>query len=175
MMRKLLASLVLVVTAAAADLTAIPFKTITGKDSSLADYKGKVVLIVNTASKCGLTPQYEALETIYDKYRRKDFVILAFPCNDFGNQEPGTEKEIRNFCKDSYDISFPLMEKIHVKGPEQHPLYAALTGEKGAFPGEVKWNFGKFLIGKDGKPLARFEPQTKPDSAEVTEAIEKAL
>jgi len=175
MMRKLLVSLFLVVTAAAADLTAIPFKTITGKDTSLADYKGKVVLVVNTASKCGLTPQYEALESIYDKYRRKDFVILAFPCNDFGNQEPGTEKEIRSFCKDSYDISFPLMEKIHVKGPEQHPLYAALTGEKGAFPGDVKWNFGKFLIGKDGKPLARFEPQTKPDSAEVTEAIEKAL
>jgi len=175
MMRKLLVSLFLVVTVAAADLTAIPFKTITGKDASLADYKGKVVLIVNTASKCGLTPQYEALESIYDKYRRKDFVILAFPCNDFGNQEPGTEKEIRNFCKDSYDISFPLMEKIHVKGPEQHPLYAALTGEKGAFPGDVKWNFGKFLIGKDGKPLARFEPQTKPDSTEVTEAIEKAL
>ena len=175
MMRKLLVSLFLVVTAAAADLTAIPFKTITGKDTSLADYKGKVVLVVNTASKCGLTPQYEALESIYDKYRRKDFVILAFPCNDFGNQEPGTEKEIRSFCKDSYDISSPLMEKIHVKGPEQHPLYAALTGEKGAFPGDVKWNFGKFLIGKDGKPLARFEPQTKPDSAEVTEAIEKAL
>lgn len=175
MMRKLLVSLFLVATAAAADLSAIPFKTITGKDTSLADYKGKVVLVVNTASKCGLTPQYEALESIYDKYRRKDFVILAFPCNDFGNQEPGTEKEIRSFCKDSYDISFPLMEKIHVKGPEQHPLYAALTGEKGAFPGDVKWNFGKFLIGKDGKPLARFEPQTKPDSAEVTEAIEKAL
>ncbi|QJE96669.1 glutathione peroxidase [Luteolibacter luteus] len=174
-MRKLLASLVLMATAAAADLTTIPFKTITGKETSLAEYKGKVVLVVNTASKCGLTPQYEALETIYDKYRKKDFVILGFPCNDFGNQEPGTEKEIRTFCKDKYDVSFPLMEKIHVKGPEQHPLYAALTGKEGAFPGDVAWNFGKFLIGKDGKPIARFEPKTTPDSPEVTEAIEKAL
>lgn len=174
-MRTLLASLLLMASVSAADLTAIPFKTITGKETSLADYKGKVVLVVNTASKCGLTPQYEALETIYDKYRRKDFVILGFPCNDFGNQEPGTEKEIREFCKASYDVSFPLMEKVHVKGAEQHPLYAALTGEKGAFPGEVKWNFGKFLIGKDGKPIARFEPKTTPDSPEVVEAIEKAL
>lgn len=174
-MRKLLASLLLMATATAADLTTIPFKTITGKETSLAEYKGKVVLVVNTASKCGLTPQYEALETIYDKYRRKDFVILGFPCNDFGNQEPGTEKEIRTFCKDKYDISFPLMEKVHVKGPEQHPLYAALSGKDGAFPGDVAWNFGKFLIGKDGKPIARFEPKTTPDSPEVTEAIEKAL
>ena len=165
-MRKLLLSLCAL---------AIPFKTITGKETSLADYKGKVVLVVNTASKCGLTPQYEALEKIYDEYRKKDFVILAFPCNDFGGQEPGTEKEIRNFCKDTYDVSFPLMEKVHVKGEQQHPLYAALTGENGAFPGDVKWNFGKFLIGKDGKPLARFEPQAKPDSPEVTAAIEKAL
>ncbi|HEY1123912.1 MAG TPA: glutathione peroxidase [Haloferula sp.] len=174
-MRSLFASLVLLATATAADLTAIPFKTIDGKDKSLADYKGKVVLVVNTASKCGLTPQYEALETIYDKYRRKDFVVLGFPCNDFNGQEPGTLKEIETFCKDKYDVSFPLMEKVHVKGEEQHPLYAALTSKDGAFPGDVKWNFGKFLIGKDGKPLARFEPQTKPDSAEVTEAIEKAL
>ncbi len=174
-MRKLLLSLCALATAGAADLAAIPFKTITGKETSLADYKGKVVLVVNTASKCGLTPQYEALEKIYDEYRKKDFVILAFPCNDFGGQEPGTEKEIRNFCKDTYDVSFPLMEKVHVKGEQQHPLYAALTGENGVFPGDVKWNFGKFLIGKDGKPLARFEPQAKPDSPEVTAAIEKAL
>jgi glutathione peroxidase len=174
-MRSLLASFVLIATAAAADLAAIPFKTIDGKDKTLADYKGKVVLIVNTASKCGLTPQYEALEGIYDKYSKNDFVILGFPCNDFNGQEPGTEKEIEKFCKDKYDVSFPLMEKVHVKGAEQHPLYTALTGKDGAFPGDVKWNFGKFLIGKDGKPLARFEPQTKPDSPEVTGAIEKAL
>jgi glutathione peroxidase len=174
-MRSLLASIVVLATASAADLTAIPFKNIDGKEKTLADYKGKVILVVNTASKCGLTPQYEALETIYDKYRSKDFVVLGFPCNDFNGQEPGTEKEIEKFCKAEYDISFPLMEKVHVKGPEQHPLYAALTGEKGAFPGDVKWNFGKFLIGKDGKPIARFEPKTTPDSPEIVEAIEKAL
>jgi glutathione peroxidase len=174
-MRHFLASLVLFASAAAADLTTIPFKTISGKETSLAEYKGKVVLVVNTASKCGLTPQYEKLEAIYDKYKKKDFVIVAFPCNDFNNQEPGTEKEIKEFCKDKYDVSFPLMEKVHVKGAEQHPLYTALTGKDGAFPGDVAWNFGKFLIGKDGKPLARFEPKTTPDSAEVTEAIEKAL
>jgi glutathione peroxidase len=174
-MRSLFASLLFVVSAAAADLTAIPFKTIDGKETSLAAYQGKVVLVVNTASKCGLTAQYEALEAIYDKYRGKGFVVLGFPCNDFGNQEPGTEKEIGEFCKAEFDVSFPLMEKVHVKGAGQHPLYAALTGKDGAFPGEVKWNFGKFLIGKDGKPLARFEPPQKPDSAEVVAAIEKAL
>lgn len=174
-MRSLFASLLLTAAASAADLSTIPFKTITGKETSLADYKGKVVLVVNTASKCGLTPQYKALEEIYDKYRRKDFVVLAFPCNDFGNQEPGTGKEIKEFCKTSFDISFPLMEKVHVKGPEQHPLYTALSGKDGAFPGDVSWNFGKFLIGKDGKPIARFEPKTTPDSPEVTETIEKAL
>lgn len=165
----------LAASASAAELTAIPFKTIDGKETSLAAYKGKVVLVVNTASKCGLTPQYEALESIYDKYSSKGLVVLGFPCNDFGNQEPGTAEEIGTFCKTKFDVSFPLMDKVHVKGPEQHPLYAALTGEKGAFPGDVKWNFGKFLIGKDGKPLARFEPPQKPDSPEVTAAIEKAL
>ena len=174
-MKSLLASFFLVAAASAADLATIPFKTITGKETSLADYKGKVVLVVNTASKCGLTPQYKALEEIYDKYRRKDFVVLGFPCNDFGNQEPGTEKEIKEFCKTSFDISFPLMEKVHVKGAEQHPLYTALTGKEGAFPGDIAWNFGKFLIGKDGKPIARFEPKTTPDSPEIVGAIEKAL
>jgi glutathione peroxidase len=159
----------------AGEITAIPFKTIEGKDASLADYKGKVVLVVNTASKCGLTPQYEALEAVYKKYQDKGFVIVGFPCNDFAGQEPGTLEEIQKFCKGTYDITFPLMDKIHVKGPEQHPLYAALSGEKGAFPGDVKWNFGKFLIGKDGKPLARFEPPQKPDSPEVITAIEEAL
>jgi glutathione peroxidase len=175
---KVLASLCAVAamaTSHAAELTTIPFKTITGKDSSLADYKGKVVLIVNTASKCGLTPQYEALEALQKKYGSKGFTVLGFPCNDFGNQEPGTADEIQQFCKTKYSVSFPLMEKIHVKGPEQHPLYAALSGKDGAFPGDVKWNFGKFLIGKDGKAIARFEPKQTPDSPEITAAIEKAL
>jgi glutathione peroxidase len=164
-----------ILASSAKDLTGIPFNTITGKETSLADYKGKVVLIVNTASKCGLTKQYEGLEKIYNDYKGKDFVILAFPCNDFGNQEPGTAEEIQAFCKESYAVSFPLMAKIHVKGEDQHPLYTALSGPKGAFPGNVKWNFGKFLISKDGKPLARFEPKQTPDSPEVTSAIEKAL
>lgn len=160
---------------AAVDLTDIPFKTIEGKETSLADYKGKVVLIVNTASKCGLTPQYEGLESLYERYKDKGFVVLGFPCNDFAGQEPGTAEEIVTFCKTKYDVSFPLMEKIHVKGEEQHPLYTALTGKEGAFPGDVAWNFGKFLISKDGKPLKRFEPRTKPDDAEVVAAIESAL
>lgn len=159
----------------AGELSAIPFKTIDGKAASLADYKGKVVLVVNTASKCGLTPQYKALEALQTKYAGKGFTVIGFPCNDFGSQEPGTAEEIQTFCKTTYAVSFPLMEKIHVKGPERHALYTALTGAEGAFPGDVKWNFGKFLIGKDGKALARFEPKQAPDSAEVTAAIEKAL
>ena len=159
----------------AEDLSAISFKTIDGKDTSLADYKGKVVLVVNTASKCGLTKQYAALEALYDKYKPKGFVVIAFPCNDFGKQEPGTAEEIQEFCSTKFEVSFPLMEKIHVKGGDQHPLYTALTGKDGAFPGDVKWNFGKFLIDQDGKPLARFEPRQKPDSDEVTAAIEMAL
>ncbi|MGB6221728.1 glutathione peroxidase [Haloferula sp.] len=161
--------------AAAADLTEIPFKTIKDEDSSLADYQGKVVLVVNTASKCGLTKQYEGLESLYQKYKSKDFVVIAFPCNDFNGQEPGTAKEIQKFCKTKFDVSFPLMAKIHVKGESQHPLYTALTGPEGAFPGDVKWNFGKFLIGKNGEPIARFEPKQTPESPEVVAAIENAL
>jgi glutathione peroxidase len=171
----LVSACIVMVSAQATELTSIPFKTITGKDTSLADYKGKVVLVVNTASKCGLTKQYEALEALQKKYADKGFTVIGFPCNDFGNQEPGTAEEIQTFCKTTFSVSFPLMEKIHVKGTDRHPLYTALTGEAGAFPGEVKWNFGKFLIGKDGKALARFEPKQTPDSAEVTTAIEKAL
>lgn len=159
----------------AGDLSFIPFNTITGEATSLAAYKGKVVLVVNTASKCGLTPQYAKLEELHKKYETKGFTVIGFPCNDFGKQEPGTAEEIQKFCSSKYMVTFPLMEKIHVKGPEQHPLYKALTGAEGAFPGDVKWNFGKFLIGKDGKPLARFEPKQTPDSPEVVAAIEKAL
>ena len=163
------------ISSTAADLDSIPFKDIKGKETSLKDFKGKVVLIVNTASKCGNTPQYTPLEALYAKYKDKGLVVIGFPCNDFGGQEPGTADEIQEFCKTKYTVTFPLMEKLHVKGAEQHPLYAVLTGEKGAFPGDVKWNFGKFLIGKDGKPIARFEPKTQPDSAEVVAAVEKAL
>lgn len=178
MIRHLLTSLALLgssLCAQAGDIAEIPFKTITGESTSLAAYKGKVVLVVNTASKCGLTAQYEGLEKIHQRFSAQGFTVLAFPCNDFGGQEPGTAAEIHEFCSNRFKVSFPLMEKIHVKGAEQHPLYTALTGKDGAFPGEVKWNFGKFLIGKDGKPIARFEPKQKPESPEVVSAIEKAL
>jgi glutathione peroxidase len=159
----------------AADLTKIPFNDAEGNKTSLKAYEGKVVLLVNVASKCGNTRQYEGLEALYRQHKEQGLVVLAFPCNDFGGQEPGTIEEIQTFCKTTYDVTFPLMEKISVKGKEQHKLYKELTGERGAFPGEVKWNFGKFLISRDGKPVARFEPQVKPDSLELTGAIEQAL
>lgn len=153
----------------------IKLNTIEGKPTSLAEYKGKVVLLVNVASQCGLTPQYTALQQIHDKYKDKGFTVIGVPCNDFGSQEPGSSQEIVEFCSSKYNVTFPLMEKLHVKGSEQHPLYARLTGKDAEFPGDIKWNFGKFLIGKDGKVLKRFEPQTKPDSAEIIQAIEAAL
>lgn len=153
----------------------IPIKDIDGKSASLKDYKGKVVLVVNVASKCGLTPQYSALQGLQTKYADKGFTVVGFPCNDFNGQEPGSNAEIKTFCNVNYKVTFPIMDKLHVKGAEQHPLYARLTGEGSEFPGDVKWNFGKFLVGKDGKILHRFEPRTTPDDAEVTKAIEAAL
>ena len=153
----------------------IPLKDINGKPTSLKSYQGKTILVVNVASKCGLTPQYSALEALHKKYQSKGLVVLGFPCNDFNGQEPGSNTEIQQFCSSKYDVTFPLFDKLHVKGPEQHPLYAALTGEKSPFPGDVKWNFGKFLISRDGKIVKRFEPKTTPDSAEVTEAVEAAI
>ena len=168
-------AIVMATSAFAANLSAIPFKDAEGKKHTLKEYEGKVVLVVNVASKCGLTPQYEALEALYREHKDEGLVILGFPCNDFNGQEPGTIEEIQTFCKGTYDVTFPIMDKISVKGDDQHKLYEALTGEKGAFPGDVAWNFGKFLIGRDGKPIARFEPKTTPDSPEVTAAVEKAL
>ena len=158
-----------------AALYEIPLKDIDGKATSLKDYQGKVLLVVNVASQCGLTPQYKALETTHRKYKDRGFTVLGFPCNDFGSQEPGTPDEIKKFCSGTYDVTFPLFAKLHVKGAEQHPLYAALTGKDSPYPGDIKWNFGKFLVGRDGKILKRFEPQTKPDAPEVVEAIEAAL
>jgi glutathione peroxidase len=176
MFRKFLLTALAVASAAAAeDIASIPFMDAAGKPTSLKAYEGKVVLVVNVASKCGLTPQYKALEALYQKDKAAGLVVLGFPCNDFGGQEPGTIEEIQTFCKDTYNVTFPLMSKISVKGKEQHALYAALTGPKGAFPGDVAWNFGKFLVGRDGKPIARFEPKTAPDAPELTAAIEKAL
>ena len=158
-----------------APLHSIPVKDINGKETSLKAYQGKVFLVVNVASQCGLTPQYKALEVVHQKYQAKGFAVLGFPCNDFGAQEPGSNEEIKKFCSSKYSVTFPLFDKLHVKGSEQHPLYAALTGKNSPFPGDVKWNFGKFLIGRDGKILKRFEPGVTPDSAEVTQAIDAAL
>jgi glutathione peroxidase len=173
--RIIIPAVVLCSTAFAADITKIPFATAEGKTTTLADYKGKAVLLVNVASKCGFTKQYEGLQKLYEEKKSDGLVILAFPCNDFGGQEPGTIEEIQEFCKTNYDVTFPIMGKISVKGDTQHELYKALTGTDGAFPGNVKWNFGKILIDKTGKPVARFESMTKPDSEELKKAVEAAL
>lgn len=173
--RLIIPAIVICSSAFAADITKIPFATAEGKIATLADYKGKAVLLVNVASKCGFTKQYEGLQKLYEKRESDGLVILAFPCNDFGGQEPGTIKEIQEFCKTRFDVTFPIMGKLSVKGDTQHELYKALTGPDGAFPGNVKWNFGKILIDKEGKPVARFESATKPDSEELKKAIEDAL
>ena len=161
--------------AAEAPLYAIPLKDIDGKDTSLKAYAGKVMLVVNVASKCGHTPQYEGLEALWQKTRDKGLVVLGFPCNDFGSQEPGTEEDIKAFCTAKFNVTFPLFAKLHVKGAEQHPLYEALSGKDSPFPGPVKWNFGKFLVGRDGKILARFDSGVKPDAAELSAALDAAL
>ncbi len=165
----------LTLAAQARSLQDIPLTDIDGKPTSLKAYEGKVLLVVNVASRCGLTKQYDALQALYDKYKDKGLVVLGFPCNDFGGQEPGTLEEIKEFCSSKYNVTFPMFSKISVKGADQHPLYKELTGEKGAFPGDVKWNFGKFLLDKKGKPIARFEPRTAPDDESIIKAIEEAL
>lgn len=148
---------------------------IDGKQVSLSEYKGKVVMVVNVASKCGLTNQYEGLEALYKKYKDKGLVILGFPCNQFMGQEPGTEAEIYEFCTLNYGVTFPMFAKIEVNGDGAHPLYSYLrkllpgTGKKS----DIEWNFAKFLIGRDGKPVERFHPKVKPE--EMVEAIEKLL
>jgi glutathione peroxidase len=153
----------------------IPLKDIDGKDTSLKAYQGKVLLVVNVASKCGYTPQYKALEALQKKYESQGFTVLGFPCNDFRSQEPGTPEQIKQFCSSTYDVTFPLFEKLHVNGAEQHPLYAELTGTDSPFPGPIEWNFAKFVVGRDGKILKRFKPGVTPDSAGVVGAIEAAI
>ena len=149
-------------------------KKIDGSEVDLAKYKGKVVMIVNVASRCGATPQYAGLQKLYDTYKDKGFVILGFPANEFGAQEPGTDAEISKFCTSNYNVTFDMFSKIVVKGDGQAPLYKALTSQ--ADPaGDVKWNFEKFLIGKDGKVAARFMTRTTPDDPQVVKAIEAAL
>jgi glutathione peroxidase len=174
----------------------LPLKTITGDDAKLGDYSGKVLLVVNVASKCGLTPQYDALEKLYADKRDKGLVVLGFPANDFGAQEPGTNEEIQDFCSTTFGVDFPMFSKIAVTGPETHPLYKALTeavpkavSTSGAdFRGRLQgygmtpnpepgilWNFEKFVIGRDGAVVARFSPDTTPDDPALLETIDKAL
>ena len=159
-------------TASAYDFTA---QTLDGQPAPLANYRDQVLLIVNTASKCGFTPQYSGLETLWKKYRDRGFSVLGFPCNQFGAQEPGDSEEIANFCSLTYDVSFPMMAKIDVNGPKTHPLYAWLKSRKKGLLGSesIKWNFTKFLVGKDGQVIGRFGPTTEPKDLE--RAIEAAL
>lgn len=140
-------------------------KSLQGKDVSLSEYRGKPMLIVNTASKCGFTPQYEGLEKLYKEYQDKGLVVLGFPCNQFGAQEPGSEEEIGAFCQVNYGVSFPMFSKIDVNGSNEHPLYTFLKKEKGGILGtkNIKWNFTKFLVNRDGKVVGRFAPTTKPE------------
>jgi glutathione peroxidase len=151
--------------------------TIDGRRCSLGDYKGKALLIVNVASRCGLTPQYTALEELYREMKDKGLMVLGFPCNQFGGQEPGSEAEIKEFCSTRYDVTFPLFSKLEVNGPNRHPLYGWLT-EQATQPegsGDIKWNFAKFVVDRDGKLVARFGPKTAPTDETVVEAVERAL
>src|SRR5882724_7197281 len=152
---------------AASSVHEFTLNSLTGKPVSLADYKGKVLLVVNVASKCGFTPQYEGLEALYKKYKDQGLVVLGFPANNFMGQEPGTNEEIGTFCKSKYGVTFPMFSKISVKGDDKAPLYQFLTSTGG----EIPWNFTKFLVGKDGKPIERFSPKVTPDAAELTSAI----
>jgi glutathione peroxidase len=164
-----------VLTTGAQSLYDIKLKDIDGKDTTLAAYKGKAVLIVNVASKCGFTKQYAGLEAIHKKYGAQGFAVLGFPCNQFREQEPGSNAEIKQFCSDKFGVTFPLFDKIEVNGPNRHPLYVALAGKDSPFPGDIRWNFGKFLVGKDGKIVGRYDSKVTPESEELTKAIEAAL
>jgi glutathione peroxidase len=161
---------------AASNIYSFTLNSIDGKPAPLADYKGKVVLIVNVASQCGYTPQYSALESIYEKYKDQGFVILGFPANNFGGQEPGTDAEIKTFCTRKYSVTFPIYSKISVKGADQAPLYAYLTQQTApGISGDIKWNFTKFLVDRNGNVVQRFEPGVTPDSKEMMSAIEQKL
>lgn len=152
-------------------------KDIDGNDRALSDYRGKAVLIVNVASRCGLTPHYAGLQALYAELRDRGFEVLGFPCNQFGAQEPGSEADIKQFCSTKYDVEFPMFSKIDVNGPQQHSLYAWLTAAQTApdGPGDIQWNFAKFVIDKHGNVTARFSPKTEPNDPELRKAVEKAL
>ncbi len=161
---------------AASNVYDFTLPSIDGKPMPLADFKGKVILVVNVASKCGYTPQYTALEALYEKYKDQGFVIVGFPANNFGAQEPGTNAEIKTFCSRTYNVTFPMYSKISVKGDDQAPLYKYLTKDTPApISGDIKWNFTKFLVDRNGKVVRRFESAVTPDSPEVTSAVEKLL
>jgi glutathione peroxidase len=182
-MRKLVLGLAVFIASSAIALAAagsiydFTIKSIDGQPVSLKSYKGKVVLLVNVASKCGFTPQYAGLESLYEKYKDRGLVIIGVPANNFAQQEPGTNEEIKTFCSRKYNVSFPMMAKVSVLGEDETPLYRFLT-DNSANPkigGDIKWNFTKFLFDRNGNPIARFEPAVKPDSPEVQAALESAL
>lgn len=155
----------------------VPLNTLDGSPDALAAARGKVTLVVNVASACGLTPQYTQLEELQKRYADRGFTVLGVPCNQFGEQEPGTPEEIETFCSTTYGITFPMSEKVEVNGENRHALYEALvtTEDAEGHSGDIRWNFEKFLLGRDGSVLARFDPMTAPDDAAVTDAIESAL
>ena len=155
----------------------IPLKTLSGEDASLADHKGKALLVVNVASKCGLTPQYAGLEDLHERYADRGFSVLGFPCNQFFGQEPGTNEEIATFCSSSYGVTFPLFDKIEVNGDDRHPLYAELTEQEDAEgkAGDITWNFEKFLVSPEGEVVARFRPQVEPEDPQLVSAVEEQL
>jgi glutathione peroxidase len=161
---------------AASSIYEFTLPSIDGKPLPLANFKGKVVLVVNVASRCGFTPQYSALESTYEKYKDQGFVILGFPANNFGSQEPGTNQEIKTFCQTKYSVTFPMYAKVSVQGDDRTPLYTYLTTQANpALVGEIKWNFTKFLVDRNGNVVKRFEPDVTPDSPEVIAAIETTL
>ena len=155
----------------------VPIADLKGEPLDLAQFRGTAALVVNVASRCGLTPQYAVLEEVHERYAGRGFSVLGVPCNQFGGQEPGTAEEIAEFCSANYGVTFPMTEKIEVNGTGRHPLYQALAGEPDGegYTGDIRWNFEKFLIGPDGTVRARFAPQTRPDAPEVVAAIESAL
>ncbi|MCH6258669.1 glutathione peroxidase [Puniceicoccaceae bacterium K14] len=152
----------------------IDVETIEGETISLSKYRGKTLLIVNVASKCGFTKQYAGLEELYQNHKDEDFVVLGFPCNQFGGQEPGSEEEIAQFCQMNFGVTFPMHAKIDVKGDNRHPLYTFLTGPDSPFSGNVKWNFSKFVVGPEGKIVERFGSMTKPTSDKIVKAISQS-
>lgn len=181
-MRKRLSSLVAAIcfftaTCAAASVYDYTLSSIDGAATPLSSFKGKVIMLVNVASRCGYTPQYAGLERLYKQYQNRGFIIIGIPANNFMSQEPGTNAEIKTFCKSKYDVTFPMMAKVSVKGADETPLYQYLTSKQDnpKTGGDIKWNFTKFVIGKDGRPIARFEPATTPEDPSVKSAIEAAL